>query len=486
MARLRPPTLTALPVASLGVAIGGIAALSLPSPLGPALALLATGAGMIGGLALLARKQSADREQLFAAIGEVKIRLATNAIRLDALSQRAGPAPAVDGETVPSRAVLNELTAEVGLLGDLVQQLATTLGDHDHQITNLRRAQAQAEQDAHAPVALLRRPEPVVPAPVAATVRPEPPPAAPVVRVAEREPDPNAERSGRALADGKVEIHLQPIVALPQRRTRGYEALVRLRLDETTLLQPGDFLGTIEERGFGPTLDALVLTRALAIARHLASKQGELFVTCGFGAASWGSTRALATLARIVEKYRDHAGRLVISMPQPVFRALDPTSLGLLGAMSANGVRFAIDSLSDLRLDPVALFDRGVRFAKAPAGLLLAAAERPNTDIAVSDLASLLARASISLVADGIGDDPTVADMLDLGVAMAQGDVFSPPRPVKPEVFAEPGEAVVPAPARDEAAPASATVEQLPQRQATPAPGSERMSLRAALLRASA
>ena len=44
---------------------------------------------------------------------------------------------------------------------------------------------------------------------------------------------------------------------------------------------------------------------------------------------------SLDTLARILDKYRDHAGQLVVEVPQAVFRALHPTSLGLLGAMSA-------------------------------------------------------------------------------------------------------------------------------------------------------
>ncbi|PZN94066.1 MAG: diguanylate phosphodiesterase, partial [Hyphomicrobiales bacterium] len=255
------------------------------------------------------------------------------------------------------------------------------------------------------------------------------------------------------LSEGRVEVHLQPIVQLPQRRTRGYEALVRLRLDENTLLLPHEFISVIEERGFGPTLDALVLTRALAIARHLGSKEGELFVSCNFSNATWSSSKALATLSRILEKYRAHTGHLIIEMPQSVFRGLDPTSLGLLGAMSANGGRFALDQIVDLRLDPTSLFDRGIRFVKAPAALLMEHADGQASDIAAGDLSSLLARASVVLIADEVADDPTVADMIDLGVMMAQGLVFSPARPVKPDVFAEPAPA----------APATATPEPPPE-----------------------
>lgn len=440
-----------------GLSAGAVTILLLPGALANAVGLLLAGAGFAGTVLLSERRALAQREQIFAAIGEVKVRMATNAIKVDNLAQRVEQMPMRDVDAAPARAAINELTAEVGLLGDLLQQVATTLADHDEQIAaaaQMRRAPAPA------PVAAI--PAVVAPDPEAARLarldalaaeRAEAIQAAQLRAAEER-----AAVISAALAEGKVEVHLQPVVQLPQRKTRGYEALVRLRLDEETLLLPAEFLAIVEERGFGPTLDALVLTRALAIARHLGSKDGGIFVSCNFSGATWGSPQALAALSRILEKYREHAGHLVIEMPQRVFRALEPSSLGLLGAMSANGVRFALDQVGDLRLDPAALHDRGVRFVKVPASLLQAeAGGRGSTDIAPADLSALLARASVTLIAEKIEDNPTVADMIELGVSHAQGLVFSPPRPVKPDVFADPEPAKLP-----EAAPAEALAKPTP------------------------
>ena len=473
-----------------GLSAGAVLTLLWPTALGAALGLLLAGAGVLGSMWLSDRRALAQREQVLAAVGEVKVRLATNAIRLDALSKRVEQMPMRDADAAPARAAINELTAEVGLLGDLIHQVATTLADHDAALAAVQARGAPAPLSDGPPKAA-----PLVVIDPEATrqehLRLQAAERAEAARRAEERAD--AERAsiiGAALSEGKVEVHLQPIVQLPQRRTRGYEALVRLRLDEHTLLLPHEFIPVIEERGFGPTLDALVLTRALAIARHLGSKPGELFVSCNFSGATWSSSKALATLSRILDKYREHTGHLVIEMPQRVFRGLDPTSLGLLGAMSANGVRFALDELVDLRLDPVSLFDRGIRFVKAPAALLMEQAESQTADIAPADLTVLLARASVVLIADQVGDDPTVADMIELGVGMGQGAVFSPPRPVKPDVFAEPAEA---APAAEPAPPTQPAPE---QRQAEvvdyPAPAAaleaapERQSFRSVLRRATA
>ncbi|HEV7324310.1 MAG TPA: EAL domain-containing protein [Bosea sp. (in: a-proteobacteria)] len=423
--------------------MGAAAILLLPGNLANALGLLSAGVGLAGAAALARRNAVREREQLLAAIGEVKVRLATNAIRVDSMAKRLDQMPMGEADAAPAKAMLHELTAEVGLLGDLLQQVATTLGEHDDQLSRIegRLASPPPQQPARIAALLPERAEPRAPEPLIAT-RHDPAEAAQRRAAEER-----AALISEALAKGQVEVHLQPIVSLPQRRTRGYEALVRLRLDERTLLLPSEFLTTVEERGFGPTLDALVLTRALAIARHLGSKPGELFVSCNFSAATWGSSRALAALSRILEKYHEHIGNLVIEVPQRVFRALEPASLGLLGAMSANGVRFALDHVADLRFDPISLHDRGVRFVKVSAALLLAEARGSTlADIAAGDIAIQLARGSIQLVAEEVEDDPMVADMLDLGIAFGQGIVFSPPRPVRPEVFAEPQPEAAPAP----------------------------------------
>ncbi|AMJ58913.1 EAL domain-containing protein [Bosea sp. PAMC 26642] len=445
---MAPISLTALhPLAGAvtGLSAGAATMLLLPGTLGNAVGLLLAGGGMIGSALVIQRRSLAQREQVFAALGEVKVKLAANAIRLDAMVQRVDQMPMREADAVPARAAINELTAEVGLLGDLLQQVATTLADHDDQLANARTQPAPLPPEPERRIAIAA-PVPVIDPERARQAKidmMEAERAKAADAAARRAADERAGVISAALAEGKVEVHLQPIVELPRRRTRGYEALVRLRLDETTLLLPAEFLVVVEERGFGPTLDALVLTRALAIARHLGAKEGGLFVSCNFSMATWNASKALATLLRILDKYREHAGHLVIEMPQRVFRTLDPTSLGLLGAMSAIGVRFALDQVADIRFDPVALFDRGIRFVKVPAALLQAEAEKASNDIDVGDLAVLLARGSVTLVAEKVEDNPTVADMIELGVTHAQGLVFSPPRPVKPDVFADP----VPAPA---------------------------------------
>ena len=84
-------------------------------------------------------------------------------------------------------------------------------------------------------------------------------------------------------------------------------------------------------------------------------------------------------------------------------------------------------------MEPRELADRGVRFIKVPASLLLDQRQTSSSDIHPSDLSDLLGRFGIDLIAERIEGERAVVDLLDYDVRFGQGFLFSPPRPLRPE-----------------------------------------------------
>jgi cyclic-di-GMP phosphodiesterase TipF (flagellum assembly factor) len=101
--------------------------------------------------------------------------------------------------------------------------------------------------------------------------------------------------------------------------------------------------------------------------------------------------------------------------------------------LSQRGYRFSIDHVTDLRIEPRELADRGVRFIKVPAALLLDPRQTSTSDIHPSDLSDLLGRYGIDLIAERIEGERAVVDLLDFDVRFGQGFLFAPPRPLRPE-----------------------------------------------------
>ena len=123
----------------------------------------------------------------------------------------------------------------------------------------------------------------------------------------------------------------------------------------------------------------------------------------------------------------------MLEFKQSTFRNLDPGEIEHLAALAQRGFRFSIDHVTDLRIEPRELADRGVRFIKVPAALLLDHRHNSGSDIHPSDLSDLLGRFGIDLIAERIEGERSVVDLLDYDVRFGQGFLFAPPRPLRPE-----------------------------------------------------
>ena len=129
------------------------------------------------------------------------------------------------------------------------------------------------------------------------------------------------------------------------------------------------------------------------------------------------------------------APSLVFAFAQSAFRAMGPLESESLGALADRGFRFALGHVGDLRLNPRELADRGFRFVKVPASLLLNRAAAAVADVDPMEFAALLGRFNIDLIAETIERESVVVDLLDCDVRLGQGDLFLPPRPVRPDVL---------------------------------------------------
>jgi cyclic-di-GMP phosphodiesterase TipF (flagellum assembly factor) len=246
----------------------------------------------------------------------------------------------------------------------------------------------------------------------------------------------------QAFEADRIELHLQPIVSLPQARIRFYEVLARLRLADGTLLAPVEFLPVLECSGRASDFDRRILIRAMALARHLMARGSEAIVGVNLSAHAVAEPGFLWSLAGLLDSSPEILGRIVLELPQHSWRHLDADLKAALATLRERGVPFSLDRAADLRFDPQALADLGVRFMKLPADLLIKAAERADgryggPELDVRDFAPALRRQGIRLIAERVDQDGMVPVLGDLGVPLAQGFAFAAPRPVKPEIAGE-------------------------------------------------
>ena len=334
----------------------------------------------------------------------------------------------IDGSLTKSHTVADPLASEIGELGNLIKQLAETVAAHDAAINNGgAAAPSRAAADAR---------------PDAAAVAP-----APALRVVDTPDDEHAQHRGgldnhamvetvrNAVEAGRIDLYLQPIVTLPQRKVRYYEALSRMRAENGDVVVAADFLDYAEAAGVMAKIDNLTLFRSVQVVRRLMMKNRDIGMFCNMAGSTLADAGFFPQLTEFIDANRALSSALVFEFSQRTVRALGPMEQESLAALAERGFRFSMDQVTDLRIEPRELSDRGFRFVKVPAPLLLNHAHAASSDIHPADLSDLLSRHGIELIASRVESEGSVVDLLDFDVRYGQGFLFSPPRPVRQEAL---------------------------------------------------
>ena len=335
---------------------------------------------------------------------------------------------------------IQAVVGEINELGVLVKRLAVTVAGHDDILSAgpppAARAvggdgepQKEASLAAESPKA--EGPKLVEAPPVAANEKPAPSRSQTQILAALR----------AAIDANRIDIYLQPMVSLPQRKVRFYEAVTRLRDENDRILVADDFITIAEAAGLIGRIDHMVMLRCVQVLRRLMVRNKEVGVFCNVAAATLGNAGTFAHILDFLEANRALAPSLVIEFKQATFRNLGTTETENLAALAQRGYHFSIDHVTDLRIEPRELADRGVRFIKVPAVLLLDPKQSSTSDIHPSDLSDLLGQFGIDLIAERIEGERAVVDLLDYDVRFGQGFLFAPPRPLRPEAASANGSA---------------------------------------------
>jgi len=342
-------------------------------------------------------------------------------------------------------ATAQPLAAEIEELSRLVKQLAESVAAHDTAL-----ARTGTALPAINPLETAASPSVIL-------TDPAPPPILPtghaVATFAGLDREAIIALLRTAIEAHRINLYLQPIVTLPQRKVRYYEAMSRLKAESGEVVAAADFLPYAEAGSLMPKLDGLSVLRCVQVVRRLLLKNRDIGLFCNLSGASL-TDGEFPQLLEFLDANRAIASALVFEFTQSAVRAMGPLEHESLAALAERGFRFSMDNLTDLRVEPRELTERGFRFIKVSAMLLLNRVGAASTDIHPADFSDLLGRFGIDLIAERIESESTVVDLLDYDVRFGQGYLFSPPRPVRAEALqGAAGEAVKAAPVA--AAPAT-------------------------------
>jgi diguanylate cyclase (GGDEF)-like protein/PAS domain S-box-containing protein len=236
----------------------------------------------------------------------------------------------------------------------------------------------------------------------------------------------------RAIADGDLRVHYQPIVAVADGALCGFEALVRWEHPERGLIPPAEFIPLAEDTGLIVTLGRWVIAEAC---RQAAAWRSEHPDWPGVHVAVNLSTRQLSdpelvdAVAASLAANGLQAGELMLEITESLLMQEDESVVQMLQALKALGVSLALDdfgtgysSLGYLRRFPLDVLKLDRSFV-SELGADAAA------DAIIAAVIAMSRALGMTVIAEGVETAAQHEILRRLGCDQAQGYHFARPLP---------------------------------------------------------
>lgn len=240
----------------------------------------------------------------------------------------------------------------------------------------------------------------------------------------------NAETSAvyEAMADpDRLEMHYQPVLALPTSRIEYYEALVRIP-GEHGLIMPASIFPVVEMRGLECEFDLVVLER---VRRDLESGR----IPAGAGVSLNVSGPGIVN-ARIIDKLMQYvpllsAYKLVLEVTETALITQIAQASANLNRLRREGFIIALDDFGSGYSSLRYLSSMPVDLVKFDISMVRSLEESGRQALFVEDLARMIKDAGYKLVAEGIESEALLRRVTELGFSHAQGFHIGRPVPLK-------------------------------------------------------
>jgi cyclic-di-GMP phosphodiesterase, flagellum assembly factor TipF len=229
-----------------------------------------------------------------------------------------------------------------------------------------------------------------------------------------------------ALRKDQVDLVLQPIVSLPQRKRRFYECFSRLRTANGELILPDQYIPIAERAKHITAIDNMLLFRCVQLIRRIHRKSQNVDFFCNLSPHTLSDTDFFSDFVDFLVTNQDLAGHLVFEFAQADFERWSEAGAGLLRRLSQLGCRISIDQVQDVDLDPDLLAKRQVSFVKIEVNLLL------KTLVRRPYLLQSLRRREIDVIVEKVEDEQRLIGVLDYEIDFGQGYLFGEPRLARP------------------------------------------------------
>jgi len=233
-----------------------------------------------------------------------------------------------------------------------------------------------------------------------------------------------------AIKNDELVLYYQPKIDMVTGKTFGFEALVRWQHPEKGLLQPGDFLPTIEKQPVSISLDKWVIEHAFQQASEWINQNLTYTISVNLGAQILQSNHFIDYLNSMLKKYSNVPAHLI------ELEVLETSALQdmqhasqLMRQSEAMGIKIAIDDFGTGYSSLEYLKSLHASYLKIDQSFVRDMLE-DESDLAILKAVIGLAQAfDMETIAEGLETDEHARQLIALGCRYGQGYGIAKPMP---------------------------------------------------------
>ncbi|MGN7438080.1 MAG: EAL domain-containing protein [Alcanivorax sp.] len=236
------------------------------------------------------------------------------------------------------------------------------------------------------------------------------------------------ERLYDAIEHNDIDVFIQPIITLPQRKTKFYELYGRLRIHAGVYLAAEDYLPLAANEPMINHLDALLLSHCIKIlSRQRRINDHDIGYFINVKPSTLRNRHFMYNLLKLLDYNRSIAHALIFEIDYNNFMMLSPGEQKIFKGLKDLGCRFSLDHVPEIPTDVKHLHQKQINFVKIAAKTFL---KSGHTDAGFSENLSRKHNLEVNgtdIIVEKIENHRTLLQILDYDIKYGQGFLFGKP-----------------------------------------------------------
>ncbi len=244
--------------------------------------------------------------------------------------------------------------------------------------------------------------------------------------------DSPADTGLRAVAEGlignAVDLYVEPVVTLPERKPTYYECYGGVRGADGEALTIDQDLDMSGREGFMGVIECALMLRCLERVETL-DLSGIEGGKCFYNVPGeiLGDRTFFGNVLGHLQNRPELANKLVMEFTQSALMEYGEQAVEDLVRLQESGCGFSIDEITDLAIDFESLVGFGFRFAKVGSKFIRVEANSADDPEAVRTLAKTLKDMEIDLIVETVETDLSLVELIAFDISYGQGPLFGQP-----------------------------------------------------------